>query len=73
MVSVAAVVVGGANMADLQQAFERHLVRRRFFAPKDKVVVAVPTGVDSMVLFVLFQPLPFKYRTHIIVSHINHM
>ena len=50
MVSVAAVVVGGANMADLQQAFERHLVRSRFFATQDKVVVAVSTGVDSMVL-----------------------
>ena len=48
MVSVVAVVVDGANMTDLQQAFERHLVRSRFFATQDKVVVAVSTGVDSI-------------------------
>ena len=28
-------------MTDLQQAFERHLVRSRFFATQDKVVVAL--------------------------------
>ena len=72
MVSVAAVVVGGANMADLQQAFERHLVRSRFFATQDKVVVAVSTGVDSMVLLDLLQHLPLKYRPQIIVAHMNH-
>lgn len=72
MVSVAVVAVGGANMADLQQAFERHLVRSRFFATQDKVVVAVSTGVDSMVLLDLLQHLPLRDRPHIIVAHMNH-
>lgn len=72
MVSVAAVVVDGANMTDLQQAFERHLERSRFFATQDKVVVAVSTGVDSMVLLDLLQHLPSKNRPQIIVAHMNH-
>lgn len=72
MVSVVAVVVDGANMTDLQQAFERHLVRSRFFATQDKVVVAVSTGVDSMVLLDLLQHLSSKNRPQIIVAHMNH-
>ena len=72
MVSVEAVVVDGANMTDLQQAFERHLERSRFFATQDKVVVAVSTGVDSMVLLDLLQHLSSKNRPQIIVAHMNH-
>ncbi|WP_325065024.1 tRNA lysidine(34) synthetase TilS [Limosilactobacillus agrestis] len=72
MASVVAVAVGGVNMSDLQQAFERHLVRSRFFATRDNVVVAVSTGVDSMVLLDLLQHLPLKYRPQIIVAHMNH-
>ena len=72
MVNVVAVAVVEANMTDLQQAFERHLVRSRFFATQDKVVVAVSTGIDSMVLLDLLQHLPSKYRPQIIVAHMNH-
>lgn len=72
MVSVVAVAVGGANMTKLQQAFERHLIRSRFFTYHDKVVVAVSTGVDSMVLLDLLQRLPTSYRPQIIVAHMNH-
>jgi tRNA(Ile)-lysidine synthase len=71
MVSVAAVVVVGAKM-DLNKEFERHLVRGRFFNKQDKVVVAVSTGVDSMVLLDLLQRLPEKYQPQIIVAHVNH-
>ncbi len=64
--------VVGANMLELQQEFERHLQRSRFFTAKDKVVVAVSTGVDSMVLLDLLQHLPANLRPHIIVAHMNH-
>lgn len=72
MVNVVAVAAVGVNMTDLQQAFERHLVRSRFFATQDKVVVAVSTGIDSMVLLDLLQHLPLKDRPQIIVAHMNH-
>lgn len=67
----AAVVDDGANMQMLQQ-FERHLKRSRFFNYRDQVVVAVSTGVDSMVLLDLLQRLPHSLRPQIIVTHVNH-
>lgn len=59
-------------MLELQQKFERHLQRSRFFTTHDKVVVAVSTGVDSMVLLDLLQRLPHKLKPQIIVAHLNH-
>ncbi|WP_252899098.1 ATP-binding protein [Secundilactobacillus odoratitofui] len=36
------------------------------------IVVAVSTGVDSMVLLTLLQRLPEIERTKLIVAHVNH-
>lgn len=72
MASVAAVVAGGAKMLQLQQEFERHLEGSRFFTNRDKVVVAVSTGIDSMVLLDLLVCLPVASRPQVIVAHFNH-
>lgn len=71
MVSVAVVAVVGAKM-ELNNEFKRHLERGRFFDKNDRVVVAVSTGVDSMVLLALLQKLPVSLRPQIIVAHVNH-
>lgn len=71
MVNVVVVAAGGANMALLNQ-FERHLQEGRFFSHSDCVIVAVSTGVDSMVLLDLIQRLPATLRPSIIVAHVNH-
>lgn len=56
----------------LQEKFKRHLQRSRFFDNQQVVVVAVSTGVDSMVLLDLLQGLPQALRPTIIVAHVNH-
>lgn len=71
MASVAVVVVVGAKM-ELNNEFKRHLERGRFFNKNDRVIVAVSTGVDSMVLLALLQELPVNIRPQIIVAHVNH-
>lgn len=57
---------------ELNNEFKRHLKRGRFFTKNDRVVVAVSTGVDSMVLLALLQELPVNIRPQIIVAHVNH-
>lgn len=58
---------------ELQERFKRHLQRSRFFSNHDSVLVAVSTGVDSMVLLELLRTLPLKIRpAKIIVAHVNH-
>lgn len=50
--------------------FKRHLLGDRFFSTAKTVVVAVSTGVDSMVLLELLQRLPDHPR--LVVAHVNH-
>lgn len=50
--------------------FKRHLSRDRFFSTAKTVVVAVSTGVDSMVLLDLLQRMPDHPR--LVVAHVNH-
>jgi tRNA(Ile)-lysidine synthase len=59
-------------MLTLQKQFERHLERSRFFNSHDKLVVAVSTGVDSMVLLDLLQSVPDHRRPQLVVAHVNH-
>ncbi|QZN93384.1 tRNA lysidine(34) synthetase TilS [Limosilactobacillus panis] len=59
-------------MISLEEKFKRHLQRRRFFSKNDTVIVAVSTGVDSMVLLNLLQKLPVTLRPHLVVAHVNH-
>lgn len=57
---------------NILKQFERHLRQGRFFAKDDLVVVAVSTGVDSMVLLDLLQRLPNDLRPRLLVAHVNH-
>ncbi|RRK10348.1 tRNA lysidine(34) synthetase TilS [Lactiplantibacillus garii] len=54
------------------QQFNRQLAQSRLLYPTKTVVVAVSTGVDSMVLLTLLQRLPVRQRPRIIVAHVNH-
>ncbi|MBB1086565.1 tRNA lysidine(34) synthetase TilS [Limosilactobacillus fastidiosus] len=57
---------------NLNNIFKRHLQQGRFFDKGKRVVVAVSTGVDSMVLLSLLQRLPETVRPQIVVAHVNH-
>jgi len=54
------------------QTFNRQLALQKLLQPQKTVVVAVSTGVDSMVLLELLQQLPLRQRPRIIVAHVNH-
>lgn len=57
-------------MTPLVQRLQRCLNGCRFFSPQSTVVVAVSTGVDSMVLLTALQKL--LPATQIVVAHVNH-
>lgn len=56
----------------LQVKFERNLAQYRFFNANETVIIAVSTGIDSMVLLELFLKLPVKQRPRLVVAHVNH-
>lgn len=56
--------------SSLFEEFKRHLLRDRFFHTAKTAVVAVSTGVDSMVLLEMLQRLPHHPR--LVVAHVNH-
>lgn len=57
-------------MTPLVQRLQRCLNGCRFFSPQSTVVVAVSTGVDSMVLLTALKDL--LPATQIVVAHVNH-
>lgn len=56
----------------LSQTVEQVVWQLGGFEPSDTVVVAVSTGVDSMVLLTLLQRLPVAHRPKLIVAHVDH-
>lgn len=54
------------------QKFNRQLAAAKLLSPQQTVVVAVSTGVDSMVLLHLLQRLPAAERPRVVVAHVNH-
>lgn len=56
----------------LIQQFNRELARQNLLTPTTTIVVAVSTGVDSMVLLDLLLRLPSQQRPQIVVAHVNH-
>ncbi|VDG21455.1 tRNA lysidine(34) synthetase TilS [Lactiplantibacillus mudanjiangensis] len=56
----------------LARLFKRQLAAAKLLSPAKTVIVAVSTGVDSMVLLTLLQQLPIQQRPQLIVAHVNH-
>lgn len=56
----------------LSQTVEQVVRQLGGFEPSDTVVVAVSTGVDSMVLLTLLQRLPVAHRPKLIIAHVDH-
>ncbi|MFC6180472.1 tRNA lysidine(34) synthetase TilS [Lactiplantibacillus daowaiensis] len=56
----------------LMAQFNRQLAAAKLLSPQVTVVVAVSTGVDSMVLLTLLQQLPKQQRPQLVVAHVNH-
>ncbi|GEK28934.1 tRNA lysidine(34) synthetase TilS [Furfurilactobacillus siliginis] len=59
-------------MDNVTAQFRQANQTQHLWTAKDIVVVAVSTGVDSMVLLSLFQSLPESERPHLVVAHVNH-
>ena len=56
----------------LQERFNQFVLKNKWWQPKEKVVVAVSAGVDSVVLLHLLNELPREMKPSLHVAHINH-
>lgn len=57
---------------EIQPSFNRLIKQKQWFKSGQPVVVAVSTGVDSMVLLTLLEQLPNNLKPKIIVAYIDH-
>ena len=58
--------------ADLPLRFEEHLRDKKFFKPRQKILIACSGGPDSVALFHLLQTLAAKYSWKLGLIHFNH-
>ncbi|WP_225418571.1 tRNA lysidine(34) synthetase TilS [Loigolactobacillus iwatensis] len=56
----------------MERRFQQHVQTNHFWSAGQRVLVAVSTGADSMVLLTLLQRLPLNLRPKIGVVHVNH-
>lgn len=56
----------------LEAAFRQQVIAHGWADPRQRGLVAVSTGVDSMVLLTLFCQLPVAERPQLTVVHVNH-
>ncbi|ANK61327.1 hypothetical protein AYR56_04420 [Loigolactobacillus backii] len=56
----------------MERRFRQHVQTNHFWSAGQRVLVAVSTGADSMVLLTLLQRLPLNLRPKIGVVHVNH-
>ena len=54
------------------QEFHNHCKRNEYWQPKQKILLAVSGGMDSMVLLELMQIAAKKDHLELIVAHVNH-
>ena len=59
-------------MLSWQQQVENAIVRRRLVLPRQRVVVAVSGGVDSMVLLRILAEFSTTHDCKLVVAHFNH-
>lgn len=59
-------------MSELLPEFQCALVRRHLLRPRERVVLAVSGGVDSMVLLDLFRRAYEDFPDRLVVAHFNH-
>ena len=57
---------------NLMEKFKKNIVGNHQFKSKSTVIVAVSTGVDSMVLLDLLQHISPRQKPRIVVAHVNH-
>lgn len=57
---------------NLQMQFAAHVKAQHLWTAADKVVLAISTGVDSMVLWHLCRHLPKALRPQIILAYVDH-
>jgi tRNA(Ile)-lysidine synthase len=57
---------------DLENSFAEFIQRHSLVAPSDEVIVAVSSGVDSMVLLRLFHAVRGRLGCGLGVAHVNH-
>jgi tRNA(Ile)-lysidine synthase len=59
-------------VADLLAKIEHQILARRLLLPRQKLLVAVSGGLDSMVLFHALLTLAAKFRWRLAVAHFDH-
>ena len=57
---------------DLLHKFETYVRRHRLVEERDKILIAVSGGVDSVVLLKLFLEIREKWKLSLSVAHLNH-
>jgi tRNA(Ile)-lysidine synthase len=56
----------------LLSRFKAHLLEKRFFKPRQKILIACSGGPDSVALFYLLKTLASEYRWRLALIHFNH-
>lgn len=60
-------------MQDIISKIENNITKYNLIVPKDKIIVGVSGGPDSIMLFTALLQLKQKYDFNFIVAHVNHM
>lgn len=59
-------------MKELLSRFEEHLLRKHFFLPKERILIACSGGPDSTALFYLLKSLASRNQWRLGLLHFNH-